>query len=99
MANAEDENDYVIRVHTDPAAIDAAAWNALLDAQDAPTPFMRHEYLGALHRSQSAAPDTGWAPQWLTLERGGALHAACALYAKAHSYGEYEYLCRSAMFV
>ena len=44
--------------------IDAAAWNALLETQDAPTPFMRHEYLLALQRSRSAVPGTGWAPTW-----------------------------------
>jgi len=81
--------DDVIRVHDDPAAIDAAAWNALLDAQAAPTPFLRHEYLSALHASGSATPDTGWAPQLLTVHRGRALHAACATYLKSHSYGEY----------
>jgi predicted N-acyltransferase len=79
----------VIRVHDDPAALDAAAWNALLAGQPAPTPFMRHEYLLALHASQSAVPATGWAPQFLAVERGGELQAACALYLKSHSYGEY----------
>ncbi|HVK33134.1 MAG TPA: GNAT family N-acetyltransferase [Burkholderiaceae bacterium] len=82
-------NDYVIRLHEDPLSLDASAWNRLLDAQDAPTPFMRHAYLAALHASGSAAPDTGWAPQWLTVERGGELHGAAALYLKSHSYGEY----------
>jgi predicted N-acyltransferase len=82
-------NDYVIRVHGDPAAIDRAQWTALLDAQDTPTPFMRHEYLCALHASGSAVPATGWAPQFVTIESAGALQAACALYLKTHSYGEY----------
>ncbi len=81
--------DYVIRVHDDPLALDARAWNALLDAQDAPTPFMRHEYLAALHASASAVPDAGWSPALLSVERGGALQAAAALYLKTHSYGEY----------
>jgi uncharacterized protein len=81
--------DHVIRIHDDPATIDAAAWNALLDAQDAPTPFMRHEYLAAMHRSQSAIDDTGWAPQFIVLERGSELLGAAALYLKGHSYGEY----------
>ena len=84
-----DAKNYVIAVHDDPAAIDAAAWNALLEAQDAPTPFLRHEYLSALHRSRSAVAETGWAPAWLTVEHQGALLGACALYLKAHSYGEY----------
>ena len=81
--------DYVIGVHEDPAAIDADAWNGLLDAQPSPTPFMRHEYLAALHESASAVPATGWAPRFLTLHAGGVLLAACALYLKSHSYGEY----------
>jgi uncharacterized protein len=52
-------NDYVIRFHDDPRALDANAWNRLLDAQDAPTPFMRHEYLAALHASGSAVARSG----------------------------------------
>ena len=90
MPNAEDTaRDYHIAVHDDPRAIDARAWNGLLAAQAAPTPFMRHEYLAALHASGSAVPTTGWTPRFVLLARGSTLHAACALYAKAHSYGEY----------
>jgi predicted N-acyltransferase len=83
------EKDYVIRVHAEPSTLDAAAWNALLAEQLAPTPFMRHEYLAALYASGSATPETGWAPQFLTLEADGRLQAAAALYLKSHSYGEY----------
>jgi hypothetical protein len=81
--------DYVIRVHDEPGAIDAAQWNALLDEQDAPTPFMRHEYLMALHASGSAVEHSGWSPCWITIDSGGLLQAASALYLKSHSYGEY----------
>jgi uncharacterized protein len=81
--------DYRVRVHDDPATLDAAGWNTLLAAQPAPTPFMRHEYLVALHASGSAVPATGWSPRFLTLEQGDHLTAAVALYAKTHSYGEY----------
>ena len=80
---------YRILVHADPGAVDAHAWNALLDAQPAPTPFLRHEYLHALHASGSAVADTGWMPQFLTIEHHGTLVAGCALYLKSHSYGEY----------
>jgi len=85
--NASD--DYVIRVHDDPADIDAARWNALLGAQAEPTPFMRHEYLLALHASGSAVERSGWTPQFVIIEGGGELIAACPLYLKTHSYGEY----------
>ena len=83
------EKDYVIRVHGDPATLHAPAWNALLSEQAAPTPFMCHEYLLALHSSGSAVAETGWAPQFITLEAEGELVAATALYLKSHSYGEY----------
>lgn len=82
-------NDYLIRVLGAPADIPAAAWNALLTATGLPSPFLRHEYLRAMHESGSAAPATGWHPQFVTVWRGDALLAACPLYLKAHSYGEY----------
>ena len=73
----------------DPRRIDADSWNALLATQATPTPFMRHAYLAALHDSGSAVPGTGWAPRFLLLWDGAELAAACPLYVKAHSYGEY----------
>ena len=50
---------------------------------------MRHAYLSAMHDSGSAAPATGWAPQFISLQVQGQLRGACALYLKSHSYGEY----------
>jgi predicted N-acyltransferase len=85
-------NDYVIRVLDSPLEVDGAQWNALLAAQnpgEGLNPFMRHEYLAALHESASATPRTGWTPRFVTLWQGQALAGACALYLKAHSYGEY----------
>jgi uncharacterized protein len=82
-------NDYVIRVHDDPTQIDAAAWDALLESQPTATPFMRHAYFAALHRSGSATEASGWMPQFLTVSTQGTLTAACPLYLKTHSYGEY----------
>ena len=82
-------NDYGIQVHTHPDEIPAKAWDALLSQQDAPTPFMQHAYLQALHSSGSATPDTGWTPRFFTLWLQDELVAACPLYLKDHSYGEY----------
>ncbi len=79
----------IARVLASPLEVDATAWNALLAQQSHPTPFMRHEYLAALHESQSAVPGTGWTPRFMTLWEGDALVAACPLYLKSHSYGEY----------
>jgi hypothetical protein len=87
--STETANDYVIRVLDSPAEVDAHAWNALLLGQPQATPFMRHEYLHALHASGCATPDTGWTPKFFLLERHGELRAACVLYLKTHSHGEY----------
>jgi predicted N-acyltransferase len=88
-APSTSENDYVIRIFDDPAAVDANAWNALVDAQASATPFMRHEYLLALQRSASAVEATGWQAQFLAVFASDELIAACPLYLKEHSYGEY----------
>ena len=79
----------VVEVVDDPARIDAGQWNALLDSQGSPTPFMRHEYLAALHASASAITATGWSMHFLVIREAGKLAAACPLYLKSHSYGEY----------
>ena len=78
-----------LQVLDTPAALDAARWNALLARQPSPTPFMRHEYLLALHASGSAVPHTGWTPRFMLLWAGSELIAACPLYLKSHSFGEY----------
>ena len=82
-------NDYVIQVLGSPADLDSGEWNALLARQEAPSPFMRLEYLAAMEQSKSATPATGWTPRFFTLRREGQLVAGCALYLKDHSYGEY----------
>ncbi|HRK38264.1 MAG TPA: GNAT family N-acetyltransferase [Burkholderiaceae bacterium] len=98
------ENDYVIRVFDSVDALTEAQWAALLAAEDrqgrAGAPFMTPEYLGALQGSSCASPATGWTLCLVTLWQhaapatcGGtaadAPVAACALYIKTHSYGEY----------
>jgi predicted N-acyltransferase len=90
---AEMTDDYVIRVVDGASALSASDWNGLLQAQRDSTPFMRHEFLAALEASGSACEATGWRPAFVTLwrqEQGHErLQAACPLYLKRHSYGEY----------
>jgi predicted N-acyltransferase len=85
----KDSLDYVIREHASPLEVNAAVWNALLALQSQPSPFLRHEYLAAMHQSGSASPETGWTPRFITLWLGDALQGACPLYLKDHSYGEF----------
>ncbi len=89
--------DYRTRLVTDLRDIGRDAWDALLALQPEATPFLRFDFLHALHASGSASPDTGWSPQYLTLWQDGpdgeVLAAAVPLYVKGHSYGEYGDLC------
>lgn len=89
--------NYVTRVQDDLSGIEPGAWDDLLARQDAPSPFMRHAYLSAMQRSDSAVPETGWTLQVISLWRDTpesqgkvpVLAAACPLYIKTHSRGEY----------
>lgn len=83
------EAKIITRVFTSVQQLSAQTWNALLAAQPTPTPFMRHEYLAAMEHSGSATPDTGWIVRIITVWDGADLLAACPLYLKSHSYGEY----------
>jgi predicted N-acyltransferase len=87
-AVTDNSNDYVTRVLRAASELPACAWNSLLAAAGG-SPFMRPEYLAALHESGSATARTGWDPHFITLWRGDELQAACPMYLKAHSYGEY----------
>ena len=87
---------WTLRLHTEPQAVNAQRWDALLATQDVPTPFMRHAYLAAMQDSGSAVKDTGWQAVWFTLhaaqvdgQPSADWQAACVLYVKSHSYGEY----------
>jgi predicted N-acyltransferase len=86
--------DYRTQIISSLSETGQAAWDSLLAAQEQANPFLRYAFLEALHASGSAAPETGWQPQYIVLyENDGAggerLAAALPLYVKDHSYGEY----------
>ena len=83
--NSPEPNGIRIEVASSLASVAPHEWNALAG----PQPFLRHEFLHALHETGCAAPKTGWAPQYLLLYDNGALAGAAPLYLKSHSYGEY----------
>jgi len=67
------------------SGVAAEEWNPLAGDD----PFLRHEFLSALHDSGCAATATGWTPRYLLLKSHGRLAGAMPLYLKTHSYGEY----------
>jgi len=74
-----------LRVLETLAGIAPEEWNALAENH----PFLRHEFLHALHQTGCASERTGWIPQYLSLWRDGRLAGAMPLYLKSHSRGEY----------
>ena len=83
------EVHYRTRIISSLAEIGQSQWDSLVAAQPDATPFLSYAFLHALHESGSAAKESGWQPQYLTLWQGEELKAALPLYLKYHSYGEY----------
>ena len=67
------------------AEIDPAQWNRLTGGN----PFLRHEFLHALHETGCASEKTGWTPRYLATFDRSELTGAMPLYIKSHSRGEY----------
>jgi len=62
-------------------------WDALIGGG---SPFLEWDWLAALEGSGCVARKTGWLPQHLVArDRNGRLVAACPLYLKGHSMGEF----------
>ena len=62
------------------------AWDALSAGG---SPFLEWDWLTALEESGCATPETGWAAHHILIEEHGKLVAACPLYLKGHSEGEF----------
>ena len=61
-------------------------WNSITGLE---YPFIRHEFLHALEKSDCVCDETGWIPQHCLVYDNGALIALMPMYKKTHSYGEY----------
>src|SRR5512144_1786262 len=68
------------------AGVEPAAWDSLVGDG---SPFLEWGWLASLEEAGCVAAATGWAPQHLTLWDNGCLIAACPLYLKGHSQGEF----------
>jgi predicted N-acyltransferase len=64
----------------------AGEWNALVGDE---SPFLEWEWLASLEDAGCVGPATGWSPRPLLLREAGRLVAACPLYVKANSEGEF----------
>ncbi|HXN85644.1 MAG TPA: GNAT family N-acetyltransferase [Candidatus Binataceae bacterium] len=63
-------------------------WNAIVSDND--SPFVDWDWLNAMEQSKSAIRSTGWAPYHMVIRDGeNKIAAACPLYLKTHSMGEF----------
>jgi len=61
-------------------------WDALVGEA---SPFLEWSWLASLEDAGAVGPDTGWAARPLVARDGGRLVAACPLYVKGNSEGEF----------
>ena len=75
-----------LRVVQKIAEVSRQRWDALIGGT---TPFLKWDWLESLERSGCVNEKTGWLPHHIVLERGDDLIAACPMYLKLHSMGEF----------
>jgi predicted N-acyltransferase len=68
------------------AALPRAEWNRLVGDE---SPFLEWDWLASLEDAGTLTRQSGWLPQPLVVRENGRLLAACPLYLKGHSEGEF----------
>ena len=77
---------YTVNIHSRMAEIDQSDWDALVGDG---SPFLEWDWLDGLERTGCVSPETGWVPQHVVVKDGERMVAACPLYIKSHSQGEF----------
>jgi len=80
------ETKVAIRVLKKISEVKREAWDGLLDGG---SPFLKWDWLESLERTGCVGAKTGWLPQHIVLEKKGQPIAACPMYLKGHSMGEF----------
>ena len=68
------------------SALSPEEWNALVGEE---SPFLEWEWLASLEEAGAVGERTGWGARPLVIREEGRLVAACPLYLKLHSEGEF----------
>ncbi len=75
-----------IRLEDGVACLPQAEWDALVGEE---SPFLEWAFLASLEDAGTLDEDSGWTPKPLVAFENGRLVAACPLYLKTHSEGEF----------
>jgi hypothetical protein len=81
-----DRDEGALEVLPGVAAVPREEWNTLVGEE---SPFLEWEWLATLEESGAVGPETGWTPKPLVARRAGRVVAACPLYVKENSEGEF----------
>jgi uncharacterized protein len=66
--------------------VERERWDLLIDNT---SPFLKWDWLDCLEQSGCVNEQTGWLPHHIVVEKGGVMVAACPMYLKLHSMGEF----------
>src|SRR5262245_12845743 len=75
-----------VKVLQSMSEVDRGQWDALVGEG---SPFLEWGWLSSMEEARCVAPKTGWQPQHLAVYDADQLIAACPLYLKGHSMGEF----------
>lgn len=78
--------DVTIALEEGVAALDPAQWDALVGDE---SPFLEWAFLASLEEAGVLGPRSGWSARPLVARQNGRLVAACPLYLKHNSEGEF----------
>jgi len=80
-------SEWHVRIVKEIGSLPAGDWDAMVGVGE--SPFLEWDWLEALEVTGCVAPEKGWAPHHVVVEREGRLIGACPLYLKGHSEGEF----------
>jgi len=79
-------DEVTLKVVRGVAEVKREQWDALVAGA---TPFMKWDWLDSLERCGCVNEQTGWLPHHIVVERAAKVVAACPMYLKLHSMGEF----------
>ncbi len=82
------ESKLTAKIINKTAEVKREVWDRLLDGG---SPFMRWDWLDSLEQTGCVSEKTGWIPHHIIIEKKGKPIAACPMYLKWHSMGEFVY--------
>jgi predicted N-acyltransferase len=78
--------NWAVRIVRKIADVPRERWDSLASGC---SPFLRWDWLDCFEQSGCVSEETGWLPHHLIVEREQAIIAACPMYLKLHSMGEF----------